>query len=208
MELLKKVKSLEVKRCYVLAQTFTSKKMRKAELKKQIAKPTRETFSKDLALKKQAVLKWKESQLDSFIATEYKKRLKAYDNMTWHIGYVELSEIGIWKGAGGIPKEWTKGSLQDTAELVALELKKSNSKYLRIRAMKVVPEIVISKATIKKEKYLLPIILPGGTISSCRKGMRKMKGDIDDGCMRSLAFVISGDRKLKAYIGSNPKKSE
>jgi hypothetical protein len=30
-----------------------------------------------------------------------------------------------------------------------------------------------------------------------------MKGDIDDGCMRVIAFALSGHEKLKAYIGKS-----
>jgi hypothetical protein len=201
MELLKKVTSLEAKRCYVLSQRFTSKKMRKEELKKHIIKPIKETFLKNLSINKHAVLKLEETELDRIISAEYKKRLRAYDSVKWYIGHIDLSEAGLWKGAGGLPKAWTRGSLKDSADKMSYELKENNPRYSRIRAMKTVPEIVNFKAIIKKEKYLLPIILSGGTISSSRKGMRKMKGDIDDGCMRSLAFAISGDKKIKAYIG-------
>jgi hypothetical protein len=144
----------------------------------------------------------KEFELDQVISEEYKKRLKAYNSVNWHIGYANLNEVGLWKGAGGLPKEWTRGSLKDSASKMSLESKKDNSKFHRIRAMKTVPEIICFKPIIKKEKYLLPIILPGGTIPNCRKGMKRMKGDIDDGCMRSLAFAISGDKKIKAYIGT------
>ena len=52
---------------------------------------------------------------------------------------------------------------------------------------------------IQKEKYLFPVVLPGGTMG--RKGLKKMKGDIDDGCMRSIALAISGKKKIKMYIG-------
>ncbi|MFZ2188290.1 MAG: hypothetical protein WAV73_01865 [Candidatus Moraniibacteriota bacterium] len=207
MKLLKKVKGLEVKRCFVLSNRFTSKRMRKDALKKQITKPTKETFSKNIAINKRAVLKLKETALDLIISTEYKKRLKAYDSVDWHIGFVDLSEVGLWKGAGGLPKAWTYGSLRDSANEMSHELKKNDSKLSRIRAMKVVLEIINSRTIIKKEKYLLPIILPGGTITTCRKGMRKMKGDIDDGCMRSLAFAINGDKQIRAYIGTKREKN-
>ncbi|MFA5961553.1 MAG: hypothetical protein WC848_02650 [Parcubacteria group bacterium] len=201
MELLKKVSRLEVKRCFVLSQRFTSKKMRKDEIKKHIIKPEKVTFLKNLEISKKAILKMKETEIDQFIAVEYKKRLKAYDGVEWFIGYVYLSEVGIWKGAGGIPKAWSTGSLLDSAQEVAKELRKTNSKYSRIRAIKAVPEIIKFKAVIKKEKYLLPIMLPGGTIPVCRKGMRPMNFDVDDGCMRSLAFAVSGDGQIKAYVG-------
>ena len=36
---------------------------------------------------------------------------------------------------------------------------------------------------------------------------RKMKGDIDDGCMRSIALTIKGAKTIKAYIGIPIKTS-
>ena len=207
MKLLKKVKSLEVKRCFVISNRFTSKKMRKDALKKHITTPAKETFSKNIAINKDAVLKLEEAALDLIISTEYRKRLKVYDSVDWHIGFVVLSEVGLWKGAGGIPKTWTHGSLSDSAKKMSSELKKIDFRLSRSRARKVVSEIISLRTIIKKEKYLLPIILPGGTISTCRKGMLKMKGDIDDGCMRSLAFAINGDKKIKAYIGTKREEN-
>lgn len=201
MELLKKVTSLEVKRCFVFSNRFTSKKMRKDLLKKNIIKPEKETFSKNIKTVKKEILGMEESALDLIISTEYPKRLKIYNNIQWHVGYVDLSEVGLWYGAGGAPETWTKGTLQDSANIISRELKKNNSKYSRVRAMNVVPEIINFKAIVQKEKYLLPIILPGGINLSIRKRMNKTKGDIDDGCMRSLAFAASGDKKIKAYIG-------
>ena len=201
MKLLKKVSRLEVKRCFVLSQRFTSKKMRKDEIKKHIIKPDKLTFSKNLALNKKVVLKMKETELDRIIAAEYKKRLKAYDEVEWFIGYVDLFEAGLWKGAGGIPKAWSAGSLRDSAHMLKLEFGKTGSKYSRIRAMKTVPEIIKFKTVIQKEKYLLPIMLPGGMIPVCRKGMHPMSLDIDDGCMRSLTFAVNGDSRIKAYVG-------
>ncbi|HCU70649.1 MAG TPA: hypothetical protein DIC35_02745 [Candidatus Moranbacteria bacterium] len=208
MELLKKVMGIEAKRCFVLSNAFTSKKMKKEIIKKHIIKPEKVSFLKDIKLSKERILKLEEADLDLIIATEYKKRLKAYDSLEWHVGYVDVLEVGLWHGAGGVPESWTKGSLADTANKICNELKKDNSRYSRIRAMNVVPEIVNFKSIIKKEKYLMPIILSGGTIVNCRRGMKKMKGDIDDGCMRSLAFAVSGDNKIKAYIGIAPKKEK
>jgi hypothetical protein len=57
-----------------------------------------------------------------------------------------------------------------------------------------------SLGTIAREKYLLPIVLPGGTMG--RKGLMKMKGDIDDGCMRAIALAVSGKKRLRVYLGT------
>ena len=51
MELLKKVKGIEVKRCFVLSNGFTSKKMKKEIVKKHIIKPEKGTFAKNIKIK-------------------------------------------------------------------------------------------------------------------------------------------------------------
>ena len=68
-------------------------------------------------------------------------------------------------------------------------------------------QVFDSLIIIKKEKYLLPILLPAGIIAKPRKGMQKTKFYIDDGNMRALAFTSTGDKKIKAFIGSFPKNS-
>jgi hypothetical protein len=59
---------------------------------------------------------------------------------------------------------------------------------------------------LQGEKYLLPIIFKGGTGTRGRHGLKRiMKGDIDDGCMRSIALAVSGTKVIRVYIGF-PKK--
>ena len=59
---------------------------------------------------------------------------------------------------------------------------------------------------LQSEKYLLPIIFKSGTGTLGRRGLKRvMKGDIDDGCMRSIALAVSGKKVIRAYIGF-PKK--
>lgn len=201
MKLLKKVKTIEVKRCFVLSQRFTSKNIRRQILKKEIIRPIKGKFKNDLKSAKSSVSMLSENKLDCIISIEDKKRLAAYNNVQWYIGYVDSSEVGLWRGAGKISEGWTRGSLKETAKIFAKELKKERSRCSRTRAMKVIPEIIQSKAIIQKERYLLPIVLPREVRPDSRKGMRKFDLFIDDGCMRSLAFAITGDHTIKAYIG-------
>lgn len=205
MELLKKVSRLEVKRCFVLSQRFTSKQMRKDVVKKHMIKPSQKAIAGNIKIQTMNVMKMTEEQLNHIITTEYKKRLKAYDAVDWYLGTVDISEVGVWRGAGGLPKSWTHGSVKETAQKLFGKMNKKNFQYSRVRAARVVPKILEIKDILRKQKYLLPIILSSGTIRSARKGMKKMKGDIDDGCMRSLAFAGTGDEKIKAYIGIAPK---
>ncbi|OGF63998.1 hypothetical protein A2661_01040 [Candidatus Giovannonibacteria bacterium RIFCSPHIGHO2_01_FULL_45_24] len=201
MELLKKVKTIEVKRCFVFSQRFTSKNMRKESVKKKIIKPSKEALLNNLDKVKKQVLKLKESSLDNVIADEYKKRLWAYNQLDWYIGIVDLTEVGIWRRTGGTPESWAKGSLKETAIRFKKELRNENSRFKKVRSIKVVPQIIKSKQIIKKEKYLMPILLPTGIIPETRKGMRKTRFYIDDGTMRTLAFTSTGDKRVKAFIG-------
>jgi len=110
MKLIKKVKTIEVKRCFIFSQRFTSKNMRKESIKKERIKPSKEALLKNLTKVKEKVLKLKESSLDMVIVDEYKKRLQAYDKLDWYIGTVDLTEVGIWRRAGGTPESWAKKS--------------------------------------------------------------------------------------------------
>lgn len=59
----------------------------------------------------------------------------------------------------------------------------------------------------QKEKYLYPIVFKTDTGTKGRKRLkRKVKGDIDDGCMRSIAMAMFGRDPITVYYGI-PKKS-
>ena len=201
MKLLKKVKTIEPKRCFVLSQRFTSKDIKVESIRKCMIKVDSKTFEKDIEEEKRKILKLSEKELDKIIADDDGIRLPAYNKMNWYMGYVDIDEVGSWCGAGSIPNSWTKKSLKFTADKVAEEIDNDKSKLKEKRAIKVIPKIIKVKNIIKKEKYFSPIVLPGGTVVECREGMNRMVADIDDGNMRALAFAIGGAKKIKAYIG-------
>ncbi len=204
MKLLKKVLPIETKRCFVLSQRFTSKKMRKKGIKEY--KPDKDTISKNLSKTKKQILKLKEKSLDKIIRDEYKKRLKAYDELDWYLGEVNISEIKVWNGTGGLYESWTQRiSLKETAQKLKAEFKKEKSQIRRRRAFQVIPQIIPIKRVLQREEYLLPIVVPNGTYKKHSGGIKTIPWFLDDGCMRSLAYAVSGDKKIKVYIGI-PKK--
>jgi hypothetical protein len=161
---------------------------------------------KKLNKAKSRVKKLTDVQLDRIIGKEYIPRRDAYNSVDWYIGTVRTSEVAVWKAAGGLPVAWTKDSLDVTARKVSEALYK-NLKLLKSRIKRSVPRILKTSAeAIQQDRYLFPIILPAGTIPQCRQSMKKFKGDIDDGCMRSIALAASGKKTIKAYIGV--KKAE
>ena len=156
-------------------------------------------YRKRLIHAKSIVLQLPETMLDLILKGEYVKRYNAYKKVTWYLALVDTSEIGVWKKAGGLPLSFTRGSLAQTAEFVRISLHKK-ARISKERAQKAIPSILNTALPyIQKEKYLLPIVLPGGTMG--RSGLKKMKGDIDDGCMRAIALAISGKKKIKVYLG-------
>ena len=199
MQLLKKVKSIEVKRCFVISdylshQKYSNKPMRVAN---------KQQYTELLAKAKRIILELPEMMLDMIIKGEWKKRFNIYKTMEWYLGTVKTNEIGVWKRAGGLHLSWTYGSLQETAGFVAQALQENSKKFTR-RSKTAIPGIIKnSLSVIQKEKYLFPIVLPGGIMG--RKGLKKMKGDIDDGCMRSIALAVNGKKKIKVYIGKKIK---
>ncbi len=203
MKLLKKIKAIEVKRTFVLSDFMSSKKDKRKRSnfipEKVFQKKLRGSLKKTLALK--------ESRLDKIIKDGWKKRLVAYNNTDWYLGEVNTNEVGVWKRAGGLPLSWTNSSLAETAMKVKYALD-HDPKLLKKRSRYTIPNMIKTGVNIiKKEKYLLPIIFKNGSGTNGRRGLKKrMMGDIDDGCMRSIAFAVSGDMKFKAYIGMPRKK--
>lgn len=205
MKLLEKVAVIEIKRCFVLSQRFTSKKMRKKGIKEH--KPDKDTIIHNLSKTKRMIMIQKENSLDKIIKNEYEKRLKIYDQLDWYFGEVDISEVKVWNGTGGLYESWTqRNSLKNTAQKLKAELEKSKSVIQRKRAFQVIPQIIPIKKILQKEKYLLPIVVPNGTYKKQSGGIRTIPWFLDDGCMRSLAYAVSGDKKIRAYIGI-PKRN-
>ncbi|MEK7080968.1 MAG: hypothetical protein AAB902_01045 [Patescibacteria group bacterium] len=198
MRLLRKVKPIEVKRCFVISDYLSQK-----YLKPAIQISNKQQYLKQLTKAKKVILELPELMLDMIIKGEYRKRFEAYNKMEWYVGIVKTGEVGVWKRAGEMPLVWTHGSLKETTRFVAQALKK-NTKKITKRWQIAIPGIFKNYlSVIQREKYLFPIVLPGGTMG--RKSLKKMKGDIDDGCMRSIALAVSGKKIIKTYIGKKNK---
>ncbi|TSC68548.1 MAG: hypothetical protein G01um101456_602 [Parcubacteria group bacterium Gr01-1014_56] len=193
----KKISVKEVKRAFVIAQLV---RLRKGK-KRYLGSVSQKEFKQNLTKVKKQVLKMKEPQLDRMIGNDYKKRLHAYNNSVWYLGKVQRNEVGVWRGAGGLPRAWTKGSLKETSKKVAHALE-HNPSLIKKRARHTIENILRTNVKqLQKEKYLFPIIFESGTGTNGRRGLKKLKGDIDDGNMRSIALTIKGTKTIQAYIG-------
>lgn len=187
MRLIEPVDRLEVKRCFVISNK---------------AKPghflTRRQFLMQLAQTKKEVLKFTERELDDRI--DNPRRLYEYNKLKWYLASVSPKEIGVWRNAGGLPLIWTKKNLEETSKKVFRAIEEKDAMVsTKNRAGFAVKGILQEEDVIEKEKYLYPIVLPGGTVG--REGLKKYGGDIDDGNMRSIALVGDGEDRLTVYIG-------
>lgn len=200
MKILKKVGVREVKRTFVIANNIRIQKSGR----RYLGKISKEEFLKKFQQSKRKGIHMTDAQLDNHF--EWLRRLHAYTASDWYVGEVTPNEVGVWERAGDLPLSWTNGSLKDTADKVRRALK-NNSKLLTRRARYAVSNMLVTNVTLlQKEKYLLPIVFKGGTGTQGRHRLKRvMKGDIDDGCMRSIALAVYGAKIIRAYIGF-PKK--
>jgi hypothetical protein len=165
---------------------------------------TRDAFLQRLSATKKKVLKLSDKQLDALI--EDSRRRDAYNTYEWLEAIVRTDEIGVWRRAGGLRLEWTNRSLKETAEHVKRALSKK-APMKGTRARRVIPNMLHTNIVdLQKEKYLLPIVFKGNTGTRGRRRLKyQTKGDIDDGCMRSVALAVSGKKTIKVYFGT-PRK--
>lgn len=201
----KKVDRIEPKRTFIISQLMKTNKGNRRYLHKL----SRDELEDRLENAREITLQLSEQELDEKIRKDsprYKKRLRLYNSVDWYLGIVDVDEVGVWRRAGGLPIEWTQGSLADTGALVKKALRESENNKIVARARRSIPRILEHVDLIGSEKYLLPIVLPGATNGRGLNGrpyknFKKMKGDIDDGCMRSVALFINGKSSFNAYIG-------
>jgi hypothetical protein len=196
MKRTRKVTAKEVKRAFAIAHLIKGKDGKNPK----VGRITKTEFEKRLAHAKRRVSRMTEKQLDALI--RWQPRVRAYNACDWYLGTVRTQEVGVWKRAGELPTSWTSGSLKDTAERVEKSLKDRRS-LAHTRANSAIHGILeTSLGLLQREKCLFPIIFASGIGTRGRKGLRRsFAGDIDDGCMRSIALAMSGKKTIKAYIG-------
>lgn len=198
MKILKEVKSIEVKRAFVISDLGKIQGNQKGI--------SEEIFNKNLNKVKTRVLKFSEKELEKHIG--WPKRLESYNDCDWYIAEVSPNELGPWRRASGLPLRWTNRTLVETSQKIEKALR-DNSEFLKKRSRYAIYNLLRSPIQLsQKEKYSYPIVFKGGEGTKGRSYLRfKTKGDIDDGCMRSIAMTISGKTLILVYFGI-PKKDK
>lgn len=198
MKIIQKIKTLQVKRVFVTAQKL---RLSRKKGMKYLPKLSLIEFLKKLSKAKRDTAKLSEKELDKIIYNEWPKRLKAYNNAEWYRVTVSPGEVGVWRRAGGLPSKWTCCSLAETANYVKMGLVDKN-KHIRARSKRAIPRIMEFNDVISKDKYLYPIAFKSGTGTKGRRWCKgKVKVDIDNGCMRSIALTVMGYKKFNVYFG-------
>lgn len=200
---MKKVPAIEVKRCFVVSNLVRTPIGRK----RYLGTITQAEFHKRLAAAKKRVAGMNELQLNRLISPNYPRRLRSYNACQWYLHTFKTTELGVWRRAGGLPLAWTRGRLADTAKNVRTALR-SDSKMLVQRSRHAIAGILAtSAADTQKEPYLLPIAFKTGMGTNGRLGLKsRVKADLDDGCMRSIALAVDGKKTIKVYYGVPLKK--
>ena len=122
---------------------------------------------------------------DGFIDEE---RRQLYRTLTWRVTEVALEDLGVWHQAQGLPGDWCRGSVVDTAAHLVGEV--WDGEYG------------------KKLRYLLAqpefdaIIVVDGRLRRGREACDSVLWSIDDGCMRALASALRGATHIACYAGA------
>jgi hypothetical protein len=201
MKIIKEVSILEVKRAFVIANLLTQRKNR-GNNQVFLKNISEKELEERLVTTKRKVLKLTSQNLDTLITPKWPRRVNSYNSSRWFIAQISTQDLGVWTRAGNLPLRWTNQSLFETAAKVKRALDK-NSKQLKQRPRHAIPNILKMKKLVnQEEKYLYPIVFKTDTGTAGRKRLKtKTKGDIDDGCMRSIAMAISGEKAILIYFG-------
>ena len=144
-----------------------------------------------------------DAQLDERVSAGYAKRLHAYATHRWYVAEFKTTEIGVWSRAGGLPSRWTRGSLAETGRLASRSLRLGTFKRMvKGRASRALLGMIKDTKPFQAESYLLPIAFKVDTGTRGRRRLKqKMKADIDDGCLRSVALAMNSVVSIRVYYG-------
>jgi hypothetical protein len=189
------VERVEVKRSFVASE----------RAKTQLQNMTGTAFETGFMKIKDEICKLLESDLNKLITRNWPTRLNDYNRLAWYFEDCSIDDLGVWYGAGGLPEEWCIGSVRETARCLLegrKELAHLKFSALDKRALNNLPSIMNVADVIAKIPLLAPIALPAGTRRPTPP-CRLMKGDIDDGSMRAIAFALKKIETFKAYVSRN-----
>lgn len=141
----------------------------------------------------------------------HNSRYDHYFNSKWTTKTILLKDIGLWPRAGWFSDKVTKGNvLEATHHIEKILLGKKNTKeYKRALYIKnmtqyvaiineYVPIIVLEDHVIRHELLIS---------KDQRKMYKKCTYDVDDGNHRAIALALSGETKVKAFVGKRVYKN-
>ena len=199
---MEKVEVVEVKRAFVLANAGN-------ELFNENEDP--KTLSQRFRELKVIHDNYSEEKLNEEIKD--KVRLRRYDEIGWHKGYVPLINMGPWPKMGGLPIDFTTGNIVDTANMFI-----SHSGTLEeTLSLKKIKKVTSIRENSKLIRVNFPLILvPGGEVREneynvwARENEEPLcdifKYGLDDGNHRALAYTPEYKTAL-AFVGNRVRSS-
>ena len=186
---MRQVDRIEVKRCFVLS-----------ERARKLANKQGNEFVKGLDTIEKIIVSLKENELDDEIRRIWPPRLNKYNELVWYYGKCSIDDMGVWRCARGLPREWTLGSVREAARYVEQAIEQGK---LRGDASIAILGIMKLSDVIAERRLLSLILVPGGPRWG-REYCRKMRWNVDDGSMRAIALALTGRTTLNAFVGKQP----
>lgn len=198
VKIIHKVPEREVVRCLLISGTIRDPR----RARKYLRTISRKEFLSRLRKQRSLILGLSDTKLGALFQKVESYRYAAYHEADWYLADVPIEEMGVWRRAGGLPLSYTNRSLKETAEKVSKAFTNSRA-TLAGRSRDAIQGILrTSLDIVRKDPYLYPILFVSGAGTDGRRYLAyKTKFDIDDGCMRSVARAVSGERVIRAYIG-------
>ena len=121
-----------------------------------------------------------------------KHRLKRFMGHKWFVEEVRLKYAGGWPRIGDLDKDWCQGSVVDVAKQVVINKDDQGESLKKIFEILPIIDDVL--------ELFPPVFVQGGEIRH-EHNLLCLPFDADDGSHRCIAAVLSGKRKIKAYVG-------
>jgi len=117
------------------------------------------------------------------------EREKFYSGLHWKLYEISIEELGIWDNAQDLPHKWCIGNLKETVDHYIGANNHAGQSYE-------------SKIRYLNQAECVEIIVVDGRTKRGRENCRKVKWNVDDGCMRALVFALKGHKHLRCYVGT------
>ena len=120
-------------------------------------------------------------------------RRQRFTEWTWRLDRLPLTDVGPWPRMGGLPADWTKGSVLDTAQLI-------RTHGCPRTAERLAHLIAAIDTTNLHELEDVPLLAcPSGELFPTNP--RRVPWTLDDGSHRAVLLALHGRTTIHTWIG-------